>query len=212
MQTMMSFTEDGMLWSEPTPVYEHGFSLWKPVTHDGTHYVAADIMTGERRVELLQSKDGIHWQKVSTILTGAYTETALLFLPDNTLMAVSRQGKVSLAAPPYEDFKVYSGINVGGPAAALVGKTILVSGRTSNLAHPDDQPGNSRTGLYLFDRATKEFHHQMNMLTKWGGDDSYPHFLTLDDQRVLMTWYTGEGYERGVAKQANLYLARLRIE
>ena len=52
----------------------------------------------------------------------------------------------------------------------------------------------------------------MNMLTQWGLDESYPHFLRLDDHRALMVWYTGEGYERGVAKQADLLLAHLRIQ
>ena len=212
LRTVMSHTYDGVSWSKPVQVYERGYSLWKPVTHEGTHYAAADIMTGKRRVELLQSKDGVNWQKVSTIIEGSYTETALLFLKDHTLVAFSRQGKVSLSQPPYTQWETHNGAYLGGPAAALVGNTILVGGRTSTEAYPDDQPGTSRTGLFTFDPATKKFHHKMNMLTQWGKDESYPHFLRLDDQRALMVWYTGEGYERGVAKQADLLLAHLRIQ
>ena len=212
VQTIMSYTDDGVSWSEPQPVYQRGFSLWKPVTHEGVHYAAADVMTGERRVELIQSTDGVDWKKVSTILTGSFTETALLFLEDQSLLAVTRQGKVSVAQPPYTAWENHSGISTGGPAAALVGSTILVGGRCSAQGYPDDQPGNSRTGLFTFDPATRTFHHQMNMKTKWGGDDSYPHFLVLDDSHALMVWYTGEAYERGVAKQADLFLARLRVE
>ena len=212
IHTIVSYTEDGVSWSDPVRVYQQGFSLWKPVTHKGVHFAAADIMTGERRVELVRSKDGVDWQKVSTILTGNYTETALLFLKDDTLLAFSRQGKVLLSQPPYTQWKKHAGIGLGGPAAALVGNTVVVGGRTSTKSYPDDQPGTSRTGLFTFDPATLKFQHQMNMITQWGRDDSYPHFLTLDDQRVLMVWYTGQGYQRGVAKQADLFLAQIRIQ
>ena len=212
VHTIMSSTEDGVSWNDPVRVYKQGFSLWKPVTHEGVHFAAADVMTGEKRVELIRSKDGVDWEKVSTILTGKFTETALLFLSDHTLLAFTRQGKVSLSQPPYTQWKNHSGIYLSGPAAALVGDTVVVGGRTSTNNYPDDQPGTSRTGLFTFDPATLNFQHKMNMITQWGSDDSYPHFLTLDDQRVLMVWYMGEPYERGVAKQADLFLARLRIQ
>ena len=52
----------------------------------------------------------------------------------------------------------------------------------------------------------------MNILTQWGGDESYPHFLMLDDRCALTVWYTGEAYERGVPKQADLLLATLRVQ
>lgn len=212
VQTIMSYTDDGVSWSKPVPVYQRGFSLWKPVTHEGVHYAAADVMTGKRRVELVQSKNGVDWKKVSTILDGPFTETAILFLQDHTLVAFTRQGKVSLSQPPYTEWDTHSGIGLGGPAVALVGKTILFGGRTSTERYPDDQPGTSRTGLFTFDRTSMSFRHKMNMITQWGRDDSYPHFLTLDDRRALMVWYTGEGYERGVAKQADLFLAHLRLQ
>ena len=212
IRTMLSQSPDGQSWSPAIPVYKPGFSFWKTTTHKGTYYAAADIMTGNRRVELVRSTDGLDWEKVSTILEGRFTETSLLFLNDDSLLAFTRQGKVSFSRPPYTQWETQAGVPLGGPAAALIGNTILVSGRTSTESYPDDQPGSSRTGLFTFDPVTKTFRHRMNMLTQWGLDESYPHFLRLDDHRALMVWYTGEGYERGVAKQADLLLAHLRIQ
>lgn len=212
IRTLYTHSDDGLTWSEPVLVYEKDFSFWKPVTHGGVHYVAADIMTDNPRVELLQSQDGMDWQKISTIVEGDFTETALLFLKDNTLVAFVRQGRVALSRPPYTAWSVHDCPVLHGPAATLVGDTILVSGRVFTENYPDDQPGRSRTGLFVFDPETLQFHWQMNMLAQWGGDESYPDFLTLDDRRALMVWYTGELYEKGVPKQADLLLATLRLQ
>ena len=116
--TLVVYTEDGERWSEPRPAYDPPWSLWKPKTHAGIHYVAADIMEGNPRLDLLESHDGLRWNKVSTILEGEYTETALLFLPDDSLLAFTRQGpgpSISHARPPYSRWKVYEGPKMGRP-------------------------------------------------------------------------------------------------
>ena len=59
---------------------------------------------------------------------------------------------------------------------------------------------------------TLEVVWKMNLLTQWGGDLSYPHILALDDRRALIAWYDGQRYEEGVAKQADLLLAILRLQ
>ena len=51
----------------------------------------------------------------------------------------------------------------------------------------------------------------MNLLTQWGGDLSYPHILAVDDHRALITWYDGQRWEKDVSKQADIFLAFLRI-
>ena len=167
IRTLITHSDVGLNWSDPVLVYEPDFSFWKPVTHDGVHYVAADIMTGNPRVELPQSHDGMDWQKVSTIVEGDFTETALLFLKDNTLMAFVRQGRMALVRPPYTQWSIHDCPVPHGPAAALVGDTSLVSGRVFTEDYPDDQPGRSRTGLFVFDPKTLKFHWKMNMLAQW---------------------------------------------
>ncbi len=211
LRTLVTWSDDARTWSEPVQVYDDGFSFWKPASHEGVHYVAADVMTGDPRVDLLKSVDGVNWEKASTIIEGPFTETALLFLRDHTLLAFTRQSKVSVAPPPYTRWTTYDGVKLGGPAAGLVGDTVLVSGRVYAADFPDDQPGPRRTGLFLFDPETKQFHWKMNMITECGGDESYPHFWTLDDNRALMVWYSGEDHAGGVPKRADLLLATLRV-
>jgi len=212
--TMVSYTDDGTTWSSPEFVYEPGWSFWKPRSRDGVHYVTADVMTGNRRVELLSSTDGLDWKKVSTIAEGALTEVAILFLKDGTLLAVARQGWIYKADPPYTTWtsrKQRTGID--GPALELVGETILASGRAAAANFPaDDQIGTRRTALFVVDPETLELKWKMNMLTQWGGDLSYLHILALDNRRAVMVWYDGQRYEPEIPKQADLFLAVLRLQ
>ena len=213
LETLVTYTDDGRNWSTPVRAHDPGFSFWKPATLDGVHYMAADVMVGDRRVDLMTSRDGLVWTKISTIIRGRYTETALEFLKDETLLAVTRQGKVSRARPPYKQWTNYDGVSFGGPATGLVGNTLLVSGRVGAEDYPDDQPrpNGARTGLFTFDDADMSYEWKTNMVTQWGSDLSYPHILPLDDQKALMVWYDGEPYEENVAKQADLFLATLRV-
>ena len=211
LASQVTYTDDGIHWSKPKDVYRPEFSFWKPVTHEGVHYVASDVMHGDRRVELLQSRDGLQWEKVSTIIKGRYTETSLAFLPDDRLLAVIRQGRIAVSRPPYAEWTYHDGTSLGGPALGLAEDVVLVSGRVGTERYPDDQPGDSRTGLFLLDPETMRLRWQMNMLTQWGADLSYPHFFPLGDNRLLMAWYDGEPYEKGVPKQADIFLATLRV-
>lgn len=223
--TLVTHTDDGAHWSEPRPAHDPPWSLWKPKTHKGIHYVAADIMGASPRLDLLKSSDGLRWEKVSTILEGEYTETALLFLPDDSLLAFTRQGpgpSISHARRPYTQWTVYDGPKMGGPDAVLVDNSILVTGRSYNYVYPDDQligtdPKKSiqRTALWTFDMDRMRVKWKMNMLTQHGGDASYAHFLALDDHRVLMLWYDGEGYltadDVRTVQKSDIFLAVLRV-
>ena len=211
IDTQVSVSDDGHHWSPPQPCYDPTFSWWKPVAHRGRYYVAADIMRGDRRVELLQSTDGIRWQPVSTILQGAFTETSLLFLPDDSLLAFTRQGRLSISKPPYTTWESSPINGLGGPAAALVGDTVLVAGRTSSESFPDDQPGTTRPGIFRLDREQKRLRWVTHMPLIWGRDVSYPDFHVLDKRRALIACYDGQGYQRGAAKQADLLLATHRL-
>jgi len=215
--TVVVHSEDGRHWSEPIEVYERGYSFWKPVTQGGAHYVAADIMTTDPRVELLTSKNGIEWQRVSTIMDGKFTEAAIVFLKDGRLVAFTRQGRIALSRPPYKQWETFNASDAGGPAwlsgpaAALIGDTVLLSGRGSPEEFPDDQFGDQRTALFTFDPEARQLYWKMNMLTLWNGEEAYPHFLALDNRRALMAWYSGHRYEPDVPKQSDLLLATLRV-
>ena len=209
------YTDDGVHWSDPVRVYSNGFSVWKPHSHEGVHYLAADVLGDHPRVELLKSTDGLKWRKVSNILQEEQkmTETDLVFLEDGTLLALTRQGRLSRSRPPYTEWTTRKCSFLGGPALGRVGDTVLAAGRCTTSSFPDDQPGgNMRTGLFLVDPKAMKLHWKMNLITQWGGDSSYAHFYTLDDRRILFAWYDGEVWEKDVRKAADLMLAVMRVQ
>ena len=212
LETLVTYSDDGKKWTKPERMYDLGYSVWKPHTVNGVHYMAADLMVGHKHVRLLKSTDGLNWETVSTIVEGKrYTETALVTLKDDTMVAITRQSKVSFAKPPYTEWTTYDGISLGGPAAAVVGDTLIVSGRVGSDNYPDNQPGPARTGLFTYDDTEMKYRWKTNLVTQWGMDVSYPHILPLDDERALLTWYDGKGYEKGVTKQADIFLATVRV-
>ncbi|MBI84753.1 MAG: hypothetical protein CMJ81_16285 [Planctomycetaceae bacterium] len=211
-------TDDGVHWSKPVPVYSTGFSVWKPRSHKGVHYVAADVLGDDPRVELLKSSDGLKWEKVSNILQEgkSMTETDLVFLKDGTLLALTRQGRLSRSQPPYTEWTNHNCSFLGGPALGRVGDTVLASGRCTTSAKsgfPDDQPGGGiRTGLFVVDTETMKLHWKMNLPSQSGGDSAYPHFYTLDNRRMLFAWYDGQVWKKGLPRWADIMLAVLRVE
>ena len=209
--TKVTYTDDGLDWSEPVDVYQPGWSFWKPRSFQGIHYVVADVMTGTRRLELLRSRDGLKWTKVSTIAEGNLTETDLVFLDDGTAIAVARQGYVYKATPPYTKWIARKAPHLSGPAVARVANTILASGRIATANFPDGQQGERRTALFTIDPVTLKYTWKMNMVTQWGGDLSYPHILPLGNDRALLAWYDGERYQQGVPKRADIFMAVLRL-
>ena len=201
-ETYLSFTEDGRTWCRPVSAYRYNYGYWKPQTHGGIHYVAADVDVTppnveelDQQVELLSSRDGQLWQPVSVIVRASRcTETELLFLADGSLLAFTRPHYVSIARPPYTDWSVAGAApddrarehppGYSGPAAVQVGETLVFSCRTSRTHYPDDQPGRSRTGLFTVDPSDYSLTWHANLPTGWGGDQSYAGMLALDDVDV----------------------------
>ena len=126
-------------------------------------------------------------------------------------LAVARQGRVFRSKPPYTEWTSRRCPTLDGPAVALVGDTVLASGRVAAGNFPDAQQGERRNGLFSIDPKTLKFQWKMNMVTQWGGAVSYPHILSLDRHRALIAWYDGQRYQKGVPKQADIFLAILRL-
>ena len=162
-ETMVSFTLDGVQWTDPAVAYPvgkrkvgrqtRGAQFWKPKFHDGMYYVACDYTNDT--VDLLKSSDGLEWKYHATIMTGSKyprterpTETAIVFLRDGSCLAMSRLNDVeggnciagfSIAKPPYEswDFTLGQAIRFGGQAVERFDDTIVVAAR----AEIGQQPG-----------------------------------------------------------------------
>jgi len=220
--SFMTYSDDGVTWAAPKPVYMEGYSFNTPVNYKGTYYAAADNGPSE----LLTSTNGFDWTKVSDIVESG-SETALVFLKDESLVAVIRQSQIARAKPPYTQWEHYEGVPLDGPDAALVGDTVLVAGRHIG-----------QTALLKLDQDTMKLDVLMNMPVHhiesfpkqsvsealqdtlissrsphvWPfGDKAYPEFLVIDDHRVLMAYYDGLAYEKAVPKRADIRLATITV-
>jgi hypothetical protein len=219
--TLVSFSTDGRNWSRPQQAFIDNFTFWRPVKgpgrpasdgrpkeFGGLYYLAAYYYTGpvleERRVELLQSEDALSWKSVSTIHRNGSSETALLFFPDGGLWATVRRKEKSAALakskPPYEDWKV-SDLNVPlqGPAIIQMGDKIYAAGR--KFLKEAGPLGRAQTALYILENEElKEI-----LILPSGGDTSYPGFLPMGKNRLLMSYYSShEG-------PASIYLAEVKV-
>ena len=87
----------------------------------------------------------------------------------------------------------------------------MFSCRTSGKHHPDDQPGDGRTGLFTIDPSDYSLTWHANLQTEWGGDQSYAGMLALDDRTLVICYYDGEPYQRGAPKRSDIKLATVSV-
>jgi hypothetical protein len=98
-------------------VYEEKYIVWKPIEFEKLYYAGAhkkdEVSGGKgREVHFVKSKDGINWEKVSTIRAGNWeSETTLHFEKDGTCYAFLRQkygspqARILEAKTPYTEWK-----------------------------------------------------------------------------------------------------------
>ena len=210
---------DGVTWEGPTMLEgTYGHYIWRAAAHGGRAYLCGrrrrDFAPGkdENRPELIQSamlesEDGFVW-RTAGLFAGEYgDETAFLFEPDGSVLALVRgadpvPARISRLRPPYDRVEeVELERNVGGPLLARWGDRLLVGGRKSI---EKDRPV---TTLYWLDE--DRLHEAIELPS--GGDNSYPGFVDLGRDRGLLSFYSShEGSGRGVAP-CHIYIAELRL-
>ena len=212
-----AMSADGRTWSEPIMLEgTYGHYIWRAAAHNGTAYLC-----GRRKREfieaprsdrsfvesaMLESDDGLIWRKRALFQTTQGNETAFLFEPDGSVLAVSRlSGNNALlcrSKPPYSkwdrtDLHRY----IGGPLLAKWGDRYLVGGRKTT-----DGQG-PKTALYwLVDGKLHEFAELPS-----GGDNSYPGFVELSPTRGLVSWYSSHEKDDSGKTITAVYLAELEI-
>jgi hypothetical protein len=207
-------TSDGTNWQGPHLLEgTYGHYVWRAAAHGNRAYLC-----GRRKHEfyksdepepdivesaLLASDDGLVWSKVGLFQEKFGDETAFLFEPDGSILAVARGGgkqpaQLCRAQHPYRDWqRTDLGRQVGGPLLTRWNGHTLVGGRKT-LADP-------KTTLYwLSDDQLREFAELPS-----AGDNSYPGFVALDDRRAWISYYST--HERNDAGQpiTAIYLAEL---
>jgi len=209
-----AWTADGVSWNGPRSLEgTYGHYIWRAAAHGDKAYLCArrrrdfppgyDGEDGHKIVEgaMLESDDGLIW-RYCTLFTEDYgDETAFLFEPDGSVLAIARglgpcTARVCRSAPPYDAWiRTDLDRNVGGPLLAQWGDRYLVAGRKSL------EPNKPRTTLYwLVDDQLCEIAELPS-----DGDNSYPGLLPLDDRRALLSYYSSH------EETTSIYLAELEL-
>jgi hypothetical protein len=212
-----AWSGDGRLWHGPRMLEgTYGHYIWRAAAFGGKAYLC-----GRRKREfvetprsdrdsvesaMLESDDGLVWRKRALFQETLGDETAFLFEPDGSALAVSRRGsreaQILRAAAPYERWERNElDRYIGGPLLAKWGARYVVGGRRIT-------DGGAKTSLCWLDGDELREFAQLPS----AGDNSYPGWIELSPTRALVSWYSS--HENGAAGQriTAIYLAELTTD
>ncbi len=182
--------------------------LWRITWHDGWAWGCVQQVPnqGDRALQLVRSRDGIHFEHVKTLDVTFPSETTLRFLDDETMIAMIRRaggdslGWIGRSKPPYREWELTpSNKRFGGPNFVSLPDGPWLAG---SREYAGKEP---KTALWLLDLEQCSFSDLLTLPS--GGDTSYPGFvIDEEDDRVLMSYYSShEG-------KGAIYLATLRLD
>lgn len=212
-------TENGRDWQGPEMLEgTYGHYIWRAATYGGKAYLC-----GRRKNEfvenppqdeyrkiiesaMLESNDGLIWKKAALFQEENGDETAFLFEPDGSIVAVGRRGgnnaELCMSKPPYSTWqRTDLGRYIGGPLLATWQGRYLVGGRK----HAGD---NSVTSLCWLVNGTL---HEFAELPS-DGDNLYPGFIELSKTKALVSYYSSHEKDSQGNIITAIYLAELEIE
>lgn len=214
-------TADGEAWTPAQPMEgTYGHYIWRAAAFGDRAYLIGRRWQGHMPASgratmqsaLLESEDGIRWRFRSLIQETDGNETALLFEPDGTLLAVSRTSAthavLGRTRPPYESWtrEKLPGY-LGGPMFARWSDRFIVGGRrrSESPTPSGGGPGQGITTLLWLEGT-----HLVPIATlPSGGDTSYPGFVALDDRRGLVSWYSTHEKDAAGIPITAIYVADL---
>lgn len=214
------WSRDGQTWHGPEMLEgTYGHYVWRAAAHGGKAYLCGRRKHQFTRTEtrqqrdplvesaMLESDDGLVWCKRALFQERYGDETAFLFEPDGSVIAVARSGggrnaQVCRSKPPYtewerKDLDRY----IGGPLLVRWGDRYVVGGRKT-------LGGSPKTSLcWLVDDRLYEFAELPS-----GGDTSYPGFVALSNTRALVSYYSSHERDDEGRTVTAIYLAELEQE
>ncbi len=211
------WSSDGGKWSEPQMLDgTFGHYIWRAATYNGKAYLCGRRLRefavvprsdeSKKFIEaaMLESDDGLIWRKAALFQELHGDETAFLFEADGSVLAVARQdtnAQLLRARPPYKEWDRNGlGRYIGGPLVTKWNEHYLVGGRKL-------VDGVKTTVFYWL--VNDQLHECIALPS--GGDNSYPGFVELSDNRALVSYYSShENDEKGQPITA-IYLAVLEI-
>ena len=206
------FSEDGKNWTTPKKVLAEDHWLWGVTWHKGRAYSMSKLGEGwnPRRLMLYTTTDGLDWQWVTEPILpdNAWngSETTLRFLPDDTMVALTRPEWIGTSRPPYYEWK-WTRIR---PKPKNARDRIGMIGGPNFIRLPDGSLWasarcyESPKRTVLAKMTTTSYKPVLNLPS--GGDNSYAGMVYNDDDGLLwMSYYSShEG-------KTSIYLAKIRI-
>jgi len=216
-----AWSRDGVAWEGPQHLDgTYGHYVWRAAAYGDKAYLNgrrrrafAHSIPGESREELLESAllesdDGLVWKTAGLFSETCGNETAFLFEPDGSVVALVRSAgpqetRLCRSAPPYQEWdRVDLGLYVGGPLLTKWGPHYLVAGRQMT---EDRGP---KTVLYWL---VGERLEQIAELPS-GGDNSYAGFVQQSETEGLLSYYSSHEGSGNQLAPASIYLAELRLD
>jgi hypothetical protein len=211
-----AWSEDGVKWQSPVMLEgTFGHYIWRAAAFGDKAYLCGRRNIGfeitargeGRKAEslMLESEDGLAWRKRAVFQEIAGDETAFLFEPDGSVLAVGRRsGPAQLlrSNPPYAHWNRKDlDRSIGGPLLAKWGDRYLVGGRKTT-------PDGPKTSLCWLENDQL---HEFAELPS-GGDNSYPGFVELAPGRALVSYYSSHERDASGKVITAIYLAELGID
>ncbi len=214
------WTNDGENWSGPIMLEgTYGHYVWRAATHNGKAYLCgrrkkefAKIVNRSERDPLvesaiLESDDGLIWRTAGLFQEKYGDETAFLFEPDGSALAIARCGsgrnaQICRSQFPFKTWKRKDlDRYIGGPLVVKWGNRYMVGGRKTLT-------GKAVTSLcWLVDDRLHEFAELPS-----GGDNSYPGFIELSPKNAFVSYYSSHEKDADGKTITAIYLAELVIE
>jgi hypothetical protein len=216
-QPRVMFSKDGREWTAPQRVLSQGEWLWRVTWHDGKAYGVSkygspgkELPEDPRRVDLVTSSDGVHWEKIAELGVTGGDETTIRFLHDGTMVALMRRrtqtelsanASIGVSKPPYKQWKWTETKHfIGGPNFIVLPNGRMIAGGRNC---PTSSSASCR--MMLGPMTTSSYQPELQLPSQEGsGDNSYPGFA-FDNGLLWVSYYAP--YGSGTA----MYLAKVRV-
>jgi len=181
--------------------------LWRVTWHNGTAYgVVYQAGKAKDRLHLLKTKDGVHYDFVTTLdVPGNTSETTLRFTTDDQMIALvrrdggnSRNAYIGVSSPPYIKWTWHElNARLGGPDFLILPQSGLLCGtRLYQLNYTDQM---------ALAKVTTDGKFIKLVTLPSGGDCSYPG-LVVHDGVLYVSYYSSH------EEKTSIYFARLWLD